>query len=328
MRTRTFVILLLSALFFSLFASYSCSRGYKRKTPPNTSREAPSRETRKNAPDDEERNEKRDEDDSSSRSRQNDDEDDDEEPARSGRRRPFRGDDDKVDDDEGSSRSNRHSVRQNEDGGASRSGRRRSTRQDEDDEDTTGRIKEPKRNNDSKVLTPKELYKKCSPAVFTIKLPKKQGSGFFIKSDGLAVTNNHVLSQGNAQIKLENDVCYDVQQILYTNPTDDVTIFRVNVKDKVPYLHLSHRKLEITDRVYAIGSPRGLENSFSMGRVSQFRPINLIQIDITMDKGSSGGALLNKYGEVVGITTGMAPKTNADLNYAKKIELVLDYLGW
>ena len=305
MRTRTFVILLLSALFFSLFASYSCSRGYKRKTPPNTSREAPSRETRKDAPDDEERNE-RDEDDSSSRSRQNDDEDDDEEPARS----------------------NRHSVRQNEDGGASRSGRRRSTRQDEDDEDTTGRIKEPKRNNDSKVLTPKELYKKCSPAVFTIKLPKKQGSGFFIKSDGLAVTNNHVLSQGNAQIKMENGVCYDVQQILYTNPTDDVTIFRVNVKDKVPYLHLSHRKLEITDRVYAIGSPRGLENSFSMGRVSQFRPINLIQIDITMDKGSSGGALLNKYGEVVGITTGMAPKTNADLNYAKKIELVLDYLGW
>lgn len=305
MRTRRFVILLLSALFFSLFASYSCSRGYKRKTPPNTSREAPSRETRKNAPDDEERN-VRDEDDSSSRSRQNDDEDDDEEPARS----------------------NRHSVRQNEDGGASRSGRRRSTRQDEDDEDTTGRIKEPKRNNDSKVLTPKELYKKCSPAVFTIKLPKKQGSGFFIKSDGLAVTNNHVLSQGNAQIKMENGVCYDVQQILYTNPTDDVTIFRVNVKDKVPYLHLSHRKLEITDRVYAIGSPRGLENSFSMGRVSQFRPINLIQIDITMDKGSSGGALLNKYGEVVGITTGMAPKTNADLNYAKKIELVLDYLGW
>ena len=289
MRTRTFVILLLSALFFSLFASYGCSRGYKRKTPPNTSREAPSRETRKNTPDDEERNE-RDEDDSSSRSRQNDDEDDDEEPARSGRRR--------------------------------------STRQDEDDEDTTGRIKEPKRNNDRKVLTPKELYKKCSPAVFTIKLPKKQGSGFFIKSDGLAVTNNHVLSQGNAQIKLENGVCYDVQQILYTNPTDDVTIFRVNVKDKVPYLHLSHRKLEITDRVYAIGSPRGLENSFSMGRVSQFRTDNLIQIDITMDKGSSGGALLNKYGEVVGITTGMAPKTNADLNYAKKIELVLDYLGW
>ena len=192
MRTRTFVILLLSALFFSLFASYSCSRGYKRKTPPNTSREAPSRETRKNAPDDEERNER---DDSSSRSRQNDDEDDDEEPARSGRRRPFRGDDDKVDDDDGSSRS----------------GRRRSTRQDEDVEDTTGRIKEPKRNNDRKVLTPKELYKKCSPAVFTIKLPKKQGSGFFIKSDGLAVTNNHVLSQGNAQIKLENGVCYDVQ---------------------------------------------------------------------------------------------------------------------
>ena len=291
MRTRTFVILLLSALFFSLFASYSCSRGYKRKTHPNTSREAPSRETRKNTPDDEERNEKRDEDDSSSRSRQNDDEDDDEEPARSG-------------------------------------GRRRSTRQDEEDEDTTGRIKEPKRNNDSKVLTPKELYKKCSPAVFTIKLPKKQGSGFFIKSDGLAVTNNHVLSQGNAQIKLENGVCYDVQQILYTNPTDDVTIFRVNVKDKVPYLPLSHRKVEITDRVYAIGSPRGLENSFSMGRVSQFRTDNLIQIDITMDKGSSGGALLNKYGEVVGITTGMAPKTNADLNYAKKIELVLNYLGW
>ena len=96
----------------------------------------------------------------------------------------------------------------------------------------------------------------------------------------------------------------------------------------MPYLHLSHRKVEITDRVYAIGSPRGLENSFSMGRVSQFRTDNLIQIDITMDKGSSGGALLNKYGEVVGITTGREPKTDADLNFAKKIELVLDYLGW
>ena len=57
------------------------------------------------------------------------------------------------------------------------------------------------------------------------------------------------------------------------------------------------------EKVYTIGSPLGLENTFSSGEISQLREDNLIQINAPIDHGSSGGALINEYGEVIGITT-------------------------
>ena len=88
------------------------------------------------------------------------------------------------------------------------------------------------------------------------------------------------------------------------------------------YIPVSQRQCEVGERVYTIGSPKGLENTFASGEISQIRDDDFIQISCPIDHGSSGGALINRYGEVIGITTGGRDDSGANLNFAKDIHVV------
>ena len=157
-----------------------------------------------------------------------------------------------------------------------------------------------------------------------------QGSGFFIDNSGLAVSNYHVFegtSIGLEQIKLVgSDEAYKVEEIIKRSDDEDFILFRVNC-DNTNYIPIATDKPKIGEKVYAIGSPRGLENTFSSGEVSQWRADNVMQISALIDHGSSGGALINEYDEVVGITSGtFADGSQANLNYAWSIDVVKPYL--
>lgn len=157
-----------------------------------------------------------------------------------------------------------------------------------------------------------------------------QGSGFFIDNEGLAVSNYHIFKGtgiGYELIKLvgSNDA-YKVTEILKKSDEEDFIIFRVNCEN-TNYIPIASEKPKIGEKVYAIGSPRGLENTFSSGEVSQWRADNLMQISALIDHGSSGGALINEYGEAVGITSGtFADGSQANLNYAWSIDAVKPYI--
>lgn len=157
-----------------------------------------------------------------------------------------------------------------------------------------------------------------------------QGSGFFIDNNGLAVSNYHVFKGtgiGLEQIKLVgSDVAYKVTEVFTKREQEDFILFRVDCENS-NYIPIASDKPKIGEKVYAIGSPRGLENTFSSGEVSQWRADNLMQISALIDHGSSGGALINEYGEVVGITSGsFADGSQANLNYAWSIEAVKPYI--
>lgn len=157
-----------------------------------------------------------------------------------------------------------------------------------------------------------------------------QGSGFFVSNDGLAVSNYHVFKGttiGREQIKLAgSNKSYSVTKILHKSDREDFIVFKINCPN-TDYIPIAKSKPKIGDKVYAIGSPRGLENTFSSGEVSQWRADNLMQISALIDHGSSGGALINEYGEVVGITSGsFADGSQANLNYAWSIDVVKPYI--
>ena len=157
-----------------------------------------------------------------------------------------------------------------------------------------------------------------------------QGSGFFIDNKGLAVSNYHVFKGtgiGLEQIKLlGDDTAYSVSEIIKKNEEEDFILFKVDC-DNNNYIPIANEKPKIGEKVFAIGSPRGLENTFSSGEVSQWRDTNLMQISALIDHGSSGGALINEYGEVVGITSGtFADGSQANLNYAWSIDVVKPYI--
>ena len=84
-------------------------------------------------------------------------------------------------------------------------------------------------------------------------------------------------------------------------------------------------RINLLIRAYAIGSPRGLENTFSSGEIAQLRGNGVLQISVPIDHGSSGGALLNEYGEAIGITSAGFDDSGANLNFAISTDLIKKY---
>lgn len=180
-----------------------------------------------------------------------------------------------------------------------------------------------------------EIFAKYNTAVFMVFTSDGyqgyQGSGFFINPNGLAVSNYHVFQGTNVgaeHIKLANGDCiYKVVEVICSNEEEDFILFKVNAYN-TNYIPISESKPQVGEKVYAIGSPRGLENTFSSGEVSQWRATNLMQISALIDHGSSGGALINEQGEVVGITSGtFADGSQANLNYAWSIDVIKPYVS-
>lgn len=177
-----------------------------------------------------------------------------------------------------------------------------------------------------------DIFQRYGTAVFTIEVPStdgtaySQGSGFFINNQGLAVSNYHVLEDGNLQkagiILPGTNTKYSISKVVKANKEDDYVVFIVNCSNN-NYIPIANNKPNVGDKVYAIGSPKGFSNTFSSGEVSQWRGPNLMQTTVMIDHGSSGGALINEYGNVVGITSGtFDAESVANLNYAMSIDVI------
>lgn len=174
-----------------------------------------------------------------------------------------------------------------------------------------------------------KIFKKYNSAVFMIftkdARSEYQGSGFFVSEDGLAISNYHVFKGthiGSEVIKLYDGKQYKVKEVLAYSEKYDYILFRV--EGKFNYIPVAQRKHEVGERVYTIGSPLGLENTFSSGEISQIRDNAIIQISAPIDHGSSGGALINSYGEVIGITSGGRDDSGANLNIARDIRVIFN----
>lgn len=187
------------------------------------------------------------------------------------------------------------------------------------------------------VLSGADIFKKYNSAVFMIYTSDGknvfQGSGFFISASGIAVSNYHVFNGtevGFELIQLADGKRYKVKEVIAKNKQHDFIIFKVQqtANEKFNYIPIADKRPQVGEKVYAIGSPRGLQNTFSSGEVSQWRDQYLMQINALIDHGSSGGALINEYGEVIGITSGsFYDGSQANLNYAWSIQVVKPYFN-
>jgi serine protease Do len=177
-------------------------------------------------------------------------------------------------------------------------------------------------NNKPKSVS--ELFKDLNPAVFRVygvlsEDKYSTGSGFFI-GEGIGVTNYHVLADSHeAYIQIGEDF-YEITNVLSKSyPANlDYVIFETDYKN-IGSLSIANSNPQVGEDIFAIGSPKGLSNSLTKGTISGFRENRRIQIDATIDHGSSGGPLFNMKGEVIGITTsGMG--TGSELNFAVDIQ--------
>ena len=189
-------------------------------------------------------------------------------------------------------------------------------------------------NKEKNILTPSEIFERYSPAVFKIHTSNgfqgSQGSGFFISNDGIAVSNYHVFQGtfvGYEEIILSNGNRYKISNIYHKDINNDFIIFKVKLPQKINYIRIADIIPEVGEKIYTIGSPRGLDNTFSSGEISQIRNNGkILQISAPIDHGSSGGVLLNSYGEAIGITSAGYDDSGANLNFAININIIKPYI--
>ena len=182
-------------------------------------------------------------------------------------------------------------------------------------------------------LTAQQISEKCAAAVFFIQTYSFNGkaggtgSGFFISSDGLAVTNYHVVANSSKiEIRTSDKKTYNDIKIIALDETNDLALLKINGTG-FSYLEAGDSSgVKQGQQVFAIGSPLGLENTMSQGIISNasraLDGVTFIQIAVPIAPGSSGGALINEQGRVIGVTTAGFTNANADLNLAIPINAI------
>ena len=155
------------------------------------------------------------------------------------------------------------------------------------------------------------------------------GSGVIIRGDGYIVTNNHVVQGATkVEVTLNNNKVYEAK-VIGTDPVTDVALLKIEA-DGLPIVPFADSdRLRLGEWVLAIGSPLGeqLRGTITAGIVSakgrsmpnyndEFRIESFIQTDAAVNPGNSGGALVNKKGELVGINTAIVSQTGSYSGYS------------
>ena len=185
----------------------------------------------------------------------------------------------------------------------------------------------------SEEMSVADIYDKVSPSVVSIICTSKgkglsgatatsSGSGVILTKDGYVVTNNHVID-GAAIITVKTIAGQSLDaQIVGADARTDLAVLKVECDKELPYADLGDSAaLRVGDLALAIGNPlkEELVSTLTVGYISAInrtmiideRQMTMLQTDAAINPGNSGGALINIYGQVIGITT--AKSTGYDI---------------
>ncbi len=156
-------------------------------------------------------------------------------------------------------------------------------------------------------LSGEQIYKKVNPSVVSIETKVAIGSGVFFKGNTLIATNRHVVGNASEVIVRFHDSKETSAQVIQSFLDVDLAFIRVTEWPDKLILPTGCESAAEGETVFAIGCPKGLASSITMGTVSSagrlLRKIKYIQHDAAINGGNSGGPLFNSKGELVGLNT-------------------------
>jgi hypothetical protein len=187
-----------------------------------------------------------------------------------------------------------------------------------------------------RLKSPSEIAREQSKAVVIIEALDErgsvtgQGSGFIVTPQGAIVTNLHVVQGASSlRVKLPGGDAYKTADLVDVDDVKDIVIVKVK-GFKLPVVTLGDSdNAESGEAVIAISSPEGLVNSISTGVLSGVRRLDthrVFQITAPIGQGSSGGALFNTRGEVIGVITYLF-KSGQNINFAVPINYARGMIG-
>jgi S1-C subfamily serine protease len=159
-------------------------------------------------------------------------------------------------------------------------------------------------------------YQAILPSLVLISAGDATGAGVVVNADGTVLTALHVV-EGSTDIRVAfADGTTALGTVTKKRPDDDIAVLAVNYLPDVVVPAVLGGGAQVGDPVFAVGHPLGLADTLTSGvvsalgrtvRVTKDRSLkNLIQFDAAVNPGNSGGPLLNRSGQVIGIVTGLA----------------------
>ena len=169
-------------------------------------------------------------------------------------------------------------------------------------------------------------------SVVTLLTGSGSGSGVLLSDDGYILTNAHVVGDEKEMRARWSDGIETIAQVVRVAKDRDVAIVKTNPRERIP-LAIKRGAVTPGQRVYAIGSPLGkdFQGTVSSGVISATRTMDglrYIQSDVPVSHGSSGGALLDETGAIIGITVSSVMREDArGLNFFIPIGDAMDFLN-
>ena len=160
------------------------------------------------------------------------------------------------------------------------------------------------------------------------RIEKGQGSGVIFSEEGLVLTNAHVIEKTDQLIVGLSDGRRVLGNVVGEDSLTDLAVIKLRAQGPWPAAQLGNSdNLKVGDWAIAVGNPFGLENTVTLGIISNLnrdvaqlgisdKRIDLIQTDAAINPGNSGGPLLNQKGEVIGINTLVRTGPGAGLGFA------------
>jgi serine protease Do len=190
------------------------------------------------------------------------------------------------------------------------------------------------------LRTVRELVNDIGEAVVQVRTPSGLGSGFILNEDGFLITNFHVI-EGETQISVEvyhqqegqlDRKTYKQVRIIALNKFADLALLKIDDRSAPRFKNVplgSADALAVGERVFAIGSPLGLERTVTEGILStktrEMGGLLYLQTTAQINPGNSGGPLFNLNGEVIGVTN-MKATSGEGLGFAIPVEYVKFFL--
>ena len=190
-----------------------------------------------------------------------------------------------------------------------------------------------------------ELFEQLQQGQGAPRVQTGMGSGVIVSKDGYILTNNHVVTRNDMRtiadrvtVRLLNGRQY-VAKVVGTDPTTDVAVLKIQ-GDNFPFAVLGDdNRSRVGEWVLAIGNPLGFDHTVTAGIISakgrggqflagltqgnQYGIFDFIQTDAAINRGNSGGPLINSRGEVLGINTAIASENGLNAGYGFAIPISL-----
>lgn len=190
---------------------------------------------------------------------------------------------------------------------------------------------------DREELSIISLYEKINPAIVCVDSHVSDGiscgTGCIIDKSGIILTSAHVIDVGkNVVVTMFNGQDYNAKVIKRLGANKDIALLKIDVPTELKTVKFGNsEKIKVGQKVLAIGNPFGFNGTLTQGIISRIDYTkNRIQTDAAINPGSSGGPLLNKDGEIIGINQAIYNPdnniSNIGIGFAIPINLVKEYL--